>query len=208
MDGERFRSNETDILSRISRIPSLSATFAAMRKLSMEELGRLTAEEFRAAGKFPVVAVLDNIRSMHNVGSIFRTADAFRIEKMLLCGYTPVPPHRDIQKTALGATETVSWEYEPSAKAAVQNLKAEGYKIFSVEQAEKSIAPDALHSMNHEKVALVFGNEVEGVQQEILDISDGVIEIPQMGTKHSLNVSVAAGIALWEFFRYFANRNN
>ena len=169
-----------------------------MRKLGMDELGRKTVEEFKQAEKNPVIAVLDNIRSMHNVGSVFRTADAFLIEAICLCGYTPQPPHRDIHKTALGATETVDWLYYPQAADAVLELKQRGYKVYAVEQAEGSILLGQLAVPAGEKIAVVFGNEVEGVQGELLKQCDGCIEIPQFGMKHSLNISVAAGIVLWE----------
>jgi tRNA G18 (ribose-2'-O)-methylase SpoU len=165
----------------------------------MPELGRKNTEEFKESEKIPVTVILDNVRSMHNVGSVFRTADAFLIERICLCGYTPQPPHRDIHKTALGATETVAWEYFPSAKECIENLKENGYQIFSVEQVEGSISLDQLSIENLDRpLAVVLGNEVEGVQDEVLALSDGAIEIPQFGTKHSLNVSVAAGIVLYE----------
>lgn len=169
-----------------------------MRKLSMEELGRLSVEEFKRSGKLPVVVILDNVRSMHNVGSVFRTADAFLLEGIRLCGYTPRPPHRDIQKTALGATETVQWEYAETTAEAVSALKEQGYQVWAVEQTQGSIPLQDFAPAVHEKVALIFGNEVEGVDHEALALCDGAIEIPQWGTKHSLNVSVAAGIVLWE----------
>lgn len=172
-----------------------------MRKLSMDELGRKTVEEFKQAEKNPVIVVMDNIRSMHNVGSVFRTADAFLIEAILLCGYTPQPPHRDIHKTALGATETVDWIYFNTTKEAVLKLKEAGYKIYAVEQAEDSIRLDQFSWNKTEKIALVFGNEVEGVNDEVLKLSDACIEIPQQGMKHSLNISIAAGIVLWELVR-------
>jgi len=170
-----------------------------MRKLSMNELGRKTVGEFRQAPKNPVVLILDNIRSMHNVGSVFRTADAFLVEGICLCGYTPRPPHRDIQKTALGATETVNWEYFSDVTAAIQSVRQKGYRVVAAEQTVESmplqqLAPDG-------PLAVVLGNEVEGVSAEALAICDGSIEIPQSGTKHSLNVSVAAGIILWELCR-------
>jgi len=170
----------------------------AMRKLSMDELGRKTVEEFKLAAKTPVIAVLDNIRSMHNVGSVFRTADAFLIEAICLCGYTPQPPHRDIHKTALGATETVDWLYYPQTVDAVADLKARGYTVYGIEQAEGSISLEKFVTAPGEKIAVVFGNEVEGVQGEVLQLCDGCIEIPQLGMKHSLNISVAAGIVLWK----------
>lgn len=169
----------------------------------MDELGRKTVAEFKEAEKHRLVVVLDNIRSMHNVGSVFRTADAFLVEAICLCGYTPQPPHRDIHKTALGATETVDWIYSSTTIEAVQQLKEKGYRVFAVEQAVGSIS---LEQFNMDKLlptAIVFGNEVEGVDAEVLKICDGCIEIPQYGMKHSLNVSVAAGIVLWEMVRKF-----
>ncbi len=169
-----------------------------MRKLSMDELGRKTVQEFKEAVKTPVIAVLDNIRSMHNVGSVYRTADAFLLEGICLCGYTPQPPHRDIQKTALGATETVDWIHVPSTLEAVQQLKERGYKVFAVEQAEGSISLDKFPTQQDQPIAVVFGNEVEGVNSDVLKICDGCIEIPQLGMKHSLNISVAAGIIFWK----------
>jgi tRNA G18 (ribose-2'-O)-methylase SpoU len=167
----------------------------------MDELGRKSIEEFKQATKTPVIAVLDNIRSMHNVGSVFRTADAFLIEAIFLCGYTPQPPHRDINKTALGATDSVDWIYFDNTTAAVAELKNGGYKVFAIEQTEGSISLEKIPSDQYEKLAIVFGNEVEGVNDEVLSMVDGSIEIPQMGMKHSLNISVAAGIVLWELVR-------
>lgn len=172
-----------------------------MRKLSMDELDRKSIEEFKQASKTPVIAVLDNIRSMHNVGSVFRTADAFLIEAIFLCGYTAQPPHRDINKTALGATETVDWIYYATTVKAVTELKNKGYKVYAVEQTEGSISLEKFSGVNKEKMAVVFGNEVEGVNEEVLKLVDGSIEIPQLGMKHSLNISVAAGIVLWEIVR-------
>lgn len=166
----------------------------------MDELGRLSVDEFKQAGKNPVMMVLDNIRSMHNVGSVFRTADAFLAEGICLCGYTPQPPHRDIHKTALGATETVDWLYFPSTVAAVLELKGRGYKVFAIEQVEQSISLEKFVPAG-EPIAIVFGNEVEGVDTEVIKLCDGYIEIPQLGMKHSLNISVAAGIVLWEMVR-------
>jgi tRNA G18 (ribose-2'-O)-methylase SpoU len=164
----------------------------------MDELGRKSVEAFKQADKNPVMVVLDNIRSMHNVGSVFRTADAFLIEGICLCGYTPQPPHRDIQKTALGATETVDWMHFEETVAAVEQLKTKGYQVFAIEQAEGSISLEKFQSNHYEKIALVFGNEVEGVDAEVLKACHGCIEIPQLGMKHSLNISVAAGIVLWK----------
>ncbi|MCW3109375.1 MAG: tRNA/rRNA methyltransferase [Segetibacter sp.] len=167
----------------------------------MDELGRKSVEEFKQALKTPVIAVLDNIRSMHNVGSVFRTADAFLIEAIFLCGYTPQPPHRDINKTALGATESVDWIYYTKTTEAIQELKNKGYRIFAVEQTEGSISLEKFSAKADEKIAVIFGNEVEGVQDDVLKLVDGSIEIPQLGMKHSLNISVATGIVLWEIVR-------
>lgn len=168
-----------------------------MRKLSMDELGRLSVDAFKQAAKHPVVVVLDNIRSMHNVGSVFRTADAFLAEAICLCGFTPQPPHRDIHKTALGATETVDWLYFPTTLEAVRDLKKRGYRLFAIEQAEGSISLEKFDA-GDSKIAIVFGNEVGGVDAEVIGLCEGCIEIPQFGTKHSLNISVAAGIVLWK----------
>ena len=176
-----------------------------MRKLSMDELNRKSIAEFRHSQKIPVIILLDNVRSMHNVGSIFRTADAFLLQGIYLCGYTPKPPHRDIHKTALGATETVHWEYHHSIKLALQQLKAEGFTIYGVEQAEGSTLLQELEIKKDEKIALVFGNEVEGVQDEVIGLCDKCIEIPQSGMKHSLNISVAAGITIWEMYKRLAD---
>lgn len=172
-----------------------------MRKLSMEELERKSVDDFRAAEKIPLVVVLDNVRSMHNVGSVFRTSDGFLIEGIYLCGYTPQPPHRDINKTALGATETVTWSYFNNTMEAVHSLREKGFRILAVEQAENSISLEKLGWDGKSPLALVFGNEVEGVAQEVIDQCDGCLEIPQWGMKHSLNISVAAGIVLWEMVR-------
>ena len=164
----------------------------------MDNLGRMSVEEFKQATKIPVIAILDNIRSMNNVGSVFRTADAFILESIFLCGYTPRPPHRDIHKTALGATETVNWQYFEKITDALKYLRSNGFCIYAVEQATESIALNRFNFEKGKKIALIFGNEVEGVQQSAIDESDGCIEIPQAGTKHSLNISVAAAIVLWE----------
>ena len=174
-----------------------------MRKLSMAELNRKSVTAFKESGKLPVAVVLDNIRSMHNVGSVFRTADAFLLQSIYLCGYTPRPPHRDIQKTALGATETVDWKYTQSTLEAVRELKEAGYRVYAVEQVENSIPLHKFVPEQNERLAVVFGNEVSGVETEVLQLCEGSIEIPQMGMKHSLNISVAAGIVLWEIARKF-----
>ncbi len=169
-----------------------------MRKLKNEELGRLSAEEFKTASKNPIIIVLDNIRSMNNVGSAFRTSDAFLVERVCLCGITAKPPHRDINKTALGATETVTWGHYETTLKAVESLKSEGYQILSVEQADNSTMLNEFNPTTDQKYAFVFGNEVFGVEQEIVDASDAVIEIPQFGSKHSFNISVSMGIILWD----------
>lgn len=172
-----------------------------MRKLANEELQRKTIEEFKKASKIPVVVVLDNIRSLNNVGSAFRTSDAFLIDKLYLAGITGTPPHRDIQKTALGATESVEWEHVSQTIDLVNKLKTEGYTIISIEQADKSIMLDNFMPDKNQKYCLVFGNEVFGVDDEVISASDTVIEIPQFGTKHSLNISVSMGIVIWDFFK-------
>jgi 23S rRNA (guanosine2251-2'-O)-methyltransferase len=172
-----------------------------MRKLGMDELNRKSVTEFKDSQKIPVIIVMDNIRSMHNVGSVFRTADAFLMQGIYLCGYTPQPPHRDINKTALGATETVDWKYFSTTVEAVRSLREDGYKILAIEQVENSVPLNQVSAKNSEKLAVVFGNEVSGVDAEVLSLCHGSIEIPQMGMKHSLNISVAAGIVLWELFK-------
>ncbi len=169
-----------------------------MRKLRTDELNRLSKEEFDRAEKTPIIIVLDNIRSLSNVGAFFRTADAFRIGELFLCGITACPPHREIHKTALGADETVNWRYFATTEAACQALKAEGYRIYAVEQVEGSIA---LQDFKFKpQTAYILGNEVEGVSEEALPYCDGAIELPQEGTKHSINVSVCAGIVMWKIF--------
>ena len=172
-----------------------------MRKLKITELNRISIEEFKEADKLPLVVVLDDIRSLHNIGFVFRTADAFRIECIYLCGITATPPHPEMHKTALGAEFTVDWKYVNNAVETVDNLRSEGYVVYSVEQAEGSIMLDELTLDRSKKYAVVMGNEVKGVQQEVIDHSDGCIEIPQYGTKHSLNVSVTAGIVIWDLFK-------
>ena len=166
----------------------------------MEELNRVSVEQFKELEKLPVVCVLDNIRSQHNVGSVFRTADAFRIEKLLLCGITATPPNREINKTALGATESVEWKHYPFAGDAIRELKTEDYLIVAVEQAEGSIALQLFKPDPGQRIAFVFGNEINGVSEEVMELADTCIEIPQFGTKHSLNVSITAGIVLWKTF--------
>lgn len=175
-----------------------------MRKLKITELNRLSPEEFKKTDKIPLVVVLDHVRSLNNVGSVFRTSDAFIVRAVCLCGITACPPHAEIHKTALGAEETVDWLYFKDTLEAVDKLRDEGYVICSIEQAEGSIMLDKLQIDRTKKYAVILGNEVKGVQQTVVDKSDYCIEIPQFGTKHSLNVSVTAGIVIWDFFRKFS----
>lgn len=164
----------------------------------MDQLNRVDVETFKNQEKNPLVIVLDNVRSMHNVGSAFRTADAFAVEKILLCGITGTPPHREIEKTALGATQSVIWEHHKETLNAVKTLQSAGYKVYSIEQVDNSISLDSFQPALDEKIAIVFGNEVHGVEEDVVKASDGCIEIPQFGTKHSFNVSVTIGIVLWD----------
>lgn len=173
------------------------------RKLKLWELDRVSEEEFRQQQKFPVIVILNDIRSLNNIGSFFRTADAFNVEKIYLCGITAVPPHRDIHKTALGATESMEWEYRESIQELVDELQSQQILIASIEQAEKTTLLHQITTLPEKKIALVFGNEVDGVDQHVIDKSDYIIEIPQFGTKHSLNVSVCAGVVLWEFCKKY-----
>lgn len=177
------------------------------RKLSMNELGRLNPGQFHSSQKTPLLFLLDDVRSMNNVGSVFRTADAFRLEGIYLCGITPQPPHREIQKTALGATESVVWKYTQDAIAALKELKASGYIIICAEQVERSTKLNEAKFSSDNKYVVVLGSEVDGVNQEIINLADYCIEIPQAGTKHSLNIAVAAGIIAWEAFRQFKDSN-
>ena len=170
-----------------------------MKKLRTIEMERLTVDEFKQADKLPLIVVLDDVRSMHNVGSVFRTGDAFRIEAVYLCGITSTPPMAEIHKTALGAEDSVTWKYFDTALQAVETLKADGYQVYSVEQAHGSTMLQNLTPINNNKYAVVLGNEVKGVHQEVIDTSDGCLEIPQFGTKHSMNVSVTGGIIIWHF---------
>lgn len=186
-----------------------------MKKLSMEELNRISVEEFREAVKLPLTVVLDNVRSQNNIGSVFRTADAFRVEQICLCGICSTPPHREIHKTALGAEDSVAWQYHDNSLACVKALKEQGYSLYAVEQVDSSVMLDAIgtaacfaHAVDEGKpIAVVFGNEVEGVQEELLPLCDGCIEIPQFGTKHSLNVSCAAAIVIWEMYKLLHDGN-
>jgi len=172
-----------------------------MRKLSNSELNRISVEEYKIIEKLPIVIVLDNIRSSNNIGSVFRTADAFRIECIHLCGITSTPPNKEIQKTALGSTSSVEWKYFENTIESIKQLKNEGYLIYSIEQADESCKLDTYIPEIGKKIALVFGNEVKGVGNKIIELSDKCIEIPQFGTKHSLNISVSAGIVIWVFFK-------
>ena len=171
------------------------------KKLKLEELGRIDVETFKKTEKIPLVVILDNVRSMHNVGAAFRTADAFLVEKIILCGITPKPPHREIHKAALGATESVDWQFYESVKEAVIDLKTLGYEVVGIEQTTNSVMITDFNIDRTKKYALVLGNEVEGISDEILTDLDVCLEIPQLGTKHSLNVSVCGGIVMWEFFK-------
>ena len=174
---------------------------SSTKKLKLEELGRIDVETFKQTTKIPLVVVLDNVRSMHNVGAVFRTADAFIVEKIVLCGITPQPPHREIHKAALGATESVDWIFEKDISTALQNLKKETFEILGIEQTTTSINIENFEIKKNKKYALILGNEVDGLSDEVLSFYDHFIEIPQLGTKHSLNVSVCGGIVMWEFFR-------
>ena len=175
------------------------------KKLKLTELSRISLEEFKEADKTPLILVLDNIRSLNNIGSVFRTADAFRVERIYLCGITAQPPHRDIQKTALGATESVVWEYEEDTTDLILRLNEDGVETLAIEQAKNSVFLDEFLPKKGVKIALVMGNEVNGVQQEVIDACKGVIEVPQIGTKHSLNISVCTGIVVWDIFSKIKN---
>ena len=172
-----------------------------MRKLANSELQRKSIEEFKNSAKTPLIIVLDNVRSLHNVGSVFRTADAFLLESIYLCGITGTPPNKEIQKTALGASESVDWKYFNTSIEALQTLRKNEYKIYAIEQAENAILLNKFDAIGNPKIAIVFGNEVKGVSQEVINNSNGVIEIPQIGTKHSLNISVSVGIVCWHLIQ-------
>jgi tRNA G18 (ribose-2'-O)-methylase SpoU len=172
-----------------------------MRKLENSELDRKSIEDFKQSEKTPIIIVLDDIRSLHNIGSVFRTADAFLIEKIVLCGITATPPNKEIHKTALGATDTVAWEHAKNVLEVIENLKAENVTVLAIEQVESAVFLQDFKVEKDKKYALVFGNEVYGVSQEAVVICDGCIEIPQLGTKHSLNISVSAGIVVWDLFQ-------
>ena len=171
-----------------------------MKKLKNSELNRISIEEFKNSSKTPIKVILDNIRSAHNVGSIFRTCDAFLIDEIILCGITASPPNKEIRKTALGSTDSVTWSYFENTKQAIQELKKEKFQIISIEQADKSTRLEDFNVNSKKKYALIFGNEIKGVDQKLIDMSDVVVEIPQFGTKHSFNVSVSVGIVIWDFF--------
>jgi tRNA G18 (ribose-2'-O)-methylase SpoU len=172
-----------------------------MQKLSMDELNRMTTEEFKKSEKTPVIAVLENVRSAYNVGSVFRTSDAFLLEAIYLIGYTAQPPHKEIKKTALGAEESVDWLHFPDSNSAISHLKSIGYTVLAVEQVKNSISLEKINEFHNDKIAVIFGNEVSGVEQETILACDGCIEIPQLGMKHSLNIATAAGVVLWEIVR-------
>jgi tRNA G18 (ribose-2'-O)-methylase SpoU len=178
-------------------------TFGLMKKLKLDELGRLSVDEFKTSKKTPVCIFLDNVRSLHNVGSAFRTGDAFSVEKLVLAGITGTPPHREIEKTALGATASVAWTYHENAGQAVAALKAEGWKIVIVEQTTDSTPLQKFYAKTGEKLCLVFGNEINGVSDDVIELADVAIEIPQSGTKHSLNISVCVGIVVWQIYSRF-----
>lgn len=171
------------------------------RKLLVEELNRVSVEEFREVSKIPLTIVLDNVRSQHNIGSVFRTSDAFLVEEIVLCGITATPPNAEIHKTALGSEDSVKWSYNPDTLDAVKKLKSEGYIVYAIEQTENSLSLDEVELDKSKRYVLVLGHEVHGVQQEVIDECHNCIEIPQFGTKHSLNVSVAGGIVIWDFFK-------
>ncbi len=182
-------------------IKQKNTTYLKMnRKLKNSELVRKTVDEFKASEKTPLIIILDNIRSLNNIGSVFRTADAFLIKKIYLCGITATPPHKDIQKTALGATDTVDWEHKKDTLALVQELKEKNVTVLSIEQAENAVMLDDFEPKKNQTYAIIFGNEVKGVQQDVVSESDQVIEIPQFGSKHSLNISVSTGVVVWDLF--------
>jgi len=194
----------TNIIALVAAKTILPANvnyFCAMQKRSMDELGRKTVEEFKSSPKSPVIVVLENIRSAYNVGSVFRTADAFLIQAIYIIGYSAKPPHKEIKKTALGAEDTVTWKYFKTSAEAIKELKEEGFKVFAVEQAKGSTELQALQWPKDKKIAMIFGNEVTGVEQSTILAADGCIEIPQLGMKHSLNIATAAGVVLWELVR-------
>jgi len=191
----------------INRFSTIICIFASsMKKLRTIEMNRLSVDEFKQAEKLPLIVVLDDVRSMHNVGSVFRTGDAFRIEAVYLCGITSVPPSAEIHKTALGAEDSVKWVYFKTAVEALESLKKNGYEVYSIEQAHGSTMLQDFTPIYNNRYAVIFGNEVKGVHQEVVDASDGCLEIPQYGTKHSMNVSVTAGIVIWHFAQTIINK--
>ncbi len=190
----------SEYYNRLNPAPNLYFCTMEKRKLRNSELDRKSVDEFKEAEKTPIIVILDNVRSLNNIGSVFRTADAFLIQKIYLCGITAQPPHKDIQKTALGATETVNWEYVKDSLALVKSLKGDGIKVYSIEQAEGAVMLNDFSPRRDETCAVIFGNEVKGVQQSVVSASDAVIEIPQLGSKHSLNISVSTGVVLWDLF--------
>lgn len=177
-----------------------------MKKLTMEELNRISVEQYKEAEKTPLVVVLDNVRSLNNIGSVFRTSDAFRVQKICLCGITACPPHRDIHKTALGAEDSVDWQYYDETSECISALKDDGYQVYAVEQVDESVMLDKFKTVSGTPTAIVFGNEVEGVDEDVIPLCDGCIEIPQFGTKHSLNISIAAGILIWEMWQQLSTK--
>ena len=185
---------------KIYKIQPKEPIFSFMRKLNTDELGRVGIEDFKKQDKLPIIVILDNVRSMHNIGSVFRTSDGFAIEKIYLCGITAQPPHREIEKTALGATQSIEWEYSAGVSELISKLKIDGYLIIAIEQANNSVMLNDFQPKTSAKYALIFGNEVNGVSVEAMELIDACIEIPQFGTKHSFNIVVSAGIVLWDFF--------
>ena len=178
-----------------------------MQKLTSNDLGRLTIDDFKKSTKTPLYVVLDNVRSLNNIGSVFRTCDAFAVKKLLLCGITATPPHKDINRTALGATDSVEWEYFPSTAEAIESLKEKGISILAVEQVSGSTSLEKFYPEQGTEYALVFGNEVFGVEQEVVDMCDAALEVPQSGTKHSLNIAVCAGVVIWDIYSKIVYRN-
>ncbi len=176
-----------------------------MKKLMMDDLNRISVEEYKEAEKLPLTVVLDNVRSQNNIGSVFRTCDAFRVERICLCGICSTPPHREIHKTALGAEDSVDWSYHEETTQCVEQLKKQGYRVLAIEQVDESVMLDHLQLQPGTPTAIVFGNEVEGVDEEVIKMCDGCVEIPQFGTKHSLNISIAAGIMIWEAWKQLKN---
>jgi 23S rRNA (guanosine2251-2'-O)-methyltransferase len=201
--GNKFIHICRNVAFLLNYVFNIFYTILMIRKKSMAELNRLSVEEYKKIKKIPVIFMLDNIRSLNNIGSVFRTADAFWVQKIILCGITAKPPHRDIHKTALGATESVEWQYEKNIENALTQLKNDGWKIFAIEQTHQNIPLQDFNPDRGGKYVFIFGNEVKGVSEKALSIVDGSIEIPQYGTKHSLNISVSVGIIAWHINRIF-----